>query len=59
MMRKLALYEQMGIPQIWFIDPSDPVWQRFEDGPLVDRETFSLPEPGMLFEMSEIGKPVR
>jgi Uma2 family endonuclease len=59
MMRKLALYEQMGIPQIWFIDPSDPVWQRFEDGRLVDRETFSLPERGMLFEMSEVGKLVR
>jgi Uma2 family endonuclease len=59
MMRELALYEQMGIPQIWLIDPRDPVWQQFEDGRLVDRETFSLPERGMLFEMSEIGKLVR
>jgi Uma2 family endonuclease len=58
MMRKLALYEQMGIPQIWLIDPSDPVWQRFEDGRLVDRETFSLPERGIHFEMSEISKLV-
>jgi Uma2 family endonuclease len=59
MMRKLELYEQMGIPQIWLIDPSDPVWQRFEDGRLADRETFSLPERGIQFEMSEIGKLVR
>jgi Uma2 family endonuclease len=59
MMRKLALYEEMGIPQIWLIDPSDPVWQRFEDGRLFDRDTFSLPERGMHFEMSEISKLVR
>jgi Uma2 family endonuclease len=59
MMRKLALYEQMGIPQIWLIDPSDPVWQRFEDGRLVDRDIFSLPERGIHFEMSEIGKLAR
>lgn len=59
MMRKLALYEQMGVPQIWLIDPSDPVWQRFEDGRLVDRDTFSLSEQGMHFEMAEIGKLVR
>jgi Uma2 family endonuclease len=59
MMRKLALYEEMGIPQIWFIDPSDPVWQRFEDGRLVDRETFSFPERGIQFDMSEIIKLVR
>jgi len=59
MMRKLSLYEQMGIPQIWFIDPADPVWQRFEDGRLLDCETFSQPERGIQFEMSEIGKLVR
>jgi Uma2 family endonuclease len=59
MMRKLALYQQMGIPQIWLIDPSDPVWQRFEDGCLVDRDTFSLLDRGIHFEMSKISKLVR
>jgi Uma2 family endonuclease len=59
MMRKLSLYEQMGIPQIWLIDPADPVWQRFEDGKLFDRDIFSLSERGIQFEMSEIGKLVR
>jgi Uma2 family endonuclease len=59
MMRKLALYEEMGIPQIWLIDPSDPVWQRFEYGKLVDRDVFSLPERGIQFEMIEIGKLVK
>ena len=57
-MRKLALYEQMGIPQIWLIDPSDPVWQRFENSKLADGETFLLPERGIQFAMSEIGKLV-
>jgi len=57
-MRKLTLYEQMGIPQIWLIDPSDPVWQRFENGKLADGETFLLPERGIQFAMSEIGKLV-
>jgi Uma2 family endonuclease len=59
MMRKLALYEQMSIPQIWHIDPSDPVWQRFEDGRLIDRDIFSFPERGIQFGMSEITKLVR
>ena len=59
MMRKLTLYEQMGIPQIWLIDPADPVWQRFQDGKLADRDTFSLPERGIDFEMNQIKELVR
>jgi len=58
MMRKLTLYEQMGIPQIWLIDPADPVWQRFEDGKLADQDTFSLPGRGIHFAMSEINQLV-
>jgi hypothetical protein len=49
----------MGIPQIWIIDPDDKVWQRFEDGRLVDRDVFSLPEREIDFQMAEIGKLVR
>jgi Uma2 family endonuclease len=59
MMRKLNDYQEMGIPQIWVIDPEDQVWQRFEDGRLADRDTFSLPELKIDFEMHEIGKLVR
>jgi Uma2 family endonuclease len=59
MMQKLNEYQQMGISQIWIIDPDDKVWQRFEDGRLVDREVFSLPKRGIDFQMAEIGKLVR
>jgi len=59
MMQKLNEYQQMGIPQIWIIDPDDKVWQRFEDGRLVDSEVFSLPGRGIDFEMNEIGRLVR
>jgi len=59
MMQKLNDYQSMGIPQIWIIDPEDKVWQRFEDGRLVDRQHFSHPELGISFAMSEIGKLVR
>ncbi|HEX4322903.1 MAG TPA: Uma2 family endonuclease [Acidobacteriaceae bacterium] len=59
MMRKLDLYAQMGIPQIWLIDPSDPVWQRFENGKLVDRDLFDLSGRGIRFEMKEITQLLR
>jgi len=62
-MRKLDLYEQMGIQQIWLIDPpaegTVPIWQRYENGRLADRETFSIPDRGINFSMSEIDKLVR
>ena len=62
-MRKLDLYEQMGIPQIWLIDPpaagTAPVWQRFHQGRLADSTAFSHPEKGIHFEMSEIAKLLR
>jgi Uma2 family endonuclease len=59
MMRKFDLYEQMGIPQIWLFDPADPVWRRFENGRLVDREIFSLPERGIEFPIRKINQLVR
>jgi len=58
MLRKLDLHEPMGVPQIWLLDPADPVWQRYENGRLVDRATFSLPERGIGFEMNEMAKLV-
>jgi Uma2 family endonuclease len=59
MMRKFDMYEQMGISQIWLIDPTDPVWQRYENGRLVDRGIFSQPESGIEFSIDEINKFVR
>ena len=59
MMRKLDLYAQMGIPQIWLIDPSDPIWQRFVEGKLVDSNLFDFPERGIRFEMKEITQLLR
>jgi Uma2 family endonuclease len=59
MMRKFDDYQQMGIAQIWVIDPDDAVWQRFENGRLADNPVFDFPERGIHFDMNEIGKLVR
>lgn len=59
MMRKFDDYQQMGIPQIWFIDPKDAIWQRYKDGKLADATAFSQPDLGIAFDMQEIGKLVR
>jgi Uma2 family endonuclease len=59
MMRKFDDYERMGIPQIWFIDPAEAIWQRYQHGKLSDQTHFSLPERGIEFEMTEITSLVR
>jgi len=59
LMRNLQAYQSTGIPQIWFIDPADKVWQRFVDGRLTDQSEFVLPDRGIQFDMKEIGKLVR
>ena len=56
MMRKFDDYEQMGIPQIWFIDPKHAIWQRYSNGKLADSDHFSEPSLGIEFDMNEIGK---
>jgi Uma2 family endonuclease len=58
LLRNLKDYEAMGIRQIWFIEPADPVRQRFADGHLYSASRFVLPERGIDFEMQEIGKLV-
>lgn len=58
LMRNLKDYEAMGIRQIWFIDPADPVWQRFEDGHLHSASRFYVPDRNIDFDMQEIGKLV-
>ncbi len=59
MLRKLGDYEQMGIPAIWVVDPKTGVWSRFEDGQMVRRSEFSLPERGIQFPMAAIAGLVR
>jgi Uma2 family endonuclease len=62
MMAKFEDYRQMGIPQIWLIDSDSPgphVWQRYEDGRLVNRNVFDLSSRGIHFDMDEITRRVR
>ena len=59
MMRKLEDYERMGIPAIWVIDPKTGIASRFEDGQMVRREEFLLPERGISFPLSAIAALVR
>jgi len=58
LLRNLVDYEAMGIPQIWFIDPADPVWQRFEGGQLRNASRFVVPDRGIDIDMQEIAKLV-
>jgi Uma2 family endonuclease len=53
LMRNLTDYKAMGIPQIWFIDPADPVWQRFESGHLRTASRFVLPDRAIDFDMQQ------
>jgi Uma2 family endonuclease len=57
MMRNLRLYEAMGIPQIWLVDPEDGSWQRFNQGRLEDATTFA--QQHINFEMQAINALVR
>ena len=59
MMRKPGDYEVMGIPAIWVINPETGVSFRCEDGQMVRREEFFLPERGMVFPLSGIADRVR
>jgi Uma2 family endonuclease len=52
--RKLENYKQMGIPQIWVVDPKDDTFFRYEDGNLLLRDSFSLPARGIVFDMNQI-----
>ena len=59
MSRKLGDYHAMGIAGIFVVDPETGMWSRYEDGQLVRREEFRLPERGIHFALAEIGKLVR
>ncbi len=58
LLRKLALYAAMGVPAIYSLDPDTGEFSRFEDGQLVRRARFELPERGIEFAFEEIAKLV-
>ena len=55
-MRKLGKFAAMGVPEIWVVDPETAIWTRFEDGQMLRREEFILPERGIQFATAEIGQ---
>jgi Uma2 family endonuclease len=52
--RRLEDYRNMGIPEIWVIDPQDSSFYRYEERQLTRKGTFSHAEQGITFEMNEI-----
>jgi Uma2 family endonuclease len=44
--RKLEDYRNMGIPEIWVIDPQDSTFYRYQDLQLQRNDSFSLAEKG-------------
>jgi Uma2 family endonuclease len=53
-LRKLADYEAMGIPEIWVIDPDTRIFSRYSDGQLLRRSEFDLGSRGIAFPVAEI-----
>ena len=56
--RKLGDYTRMGVPAVYSLDPDTGEFNRFEDGQLLRRERFELPERGIVFAFEEIAKLV-
>ena len=54
MKRKLEDYRAMGIPEIWVIDPQDTTFYRYEDLQLRRKDSFSLAEKGIAFDMNQL-----
>jgi Uma2 family endonuclease len=54
MKRKLEDYRAMGIPEIWVIDPQDSTFYRYEDLQLGRKDSFSLAEKGIAFDMNQL-----
>jgi Uma2 family endonuclease len=52
--RKLEDYRNMGIPEIWVIDPEDCAFYRYQDLQLQRNDSFSLTEKGIAFDMNQI-----
>jgi Uma2 family endonuclease len=54
MKRKLADYAQMGIPQIWVVDPDTGAFERYQDGRLSPATDFE--QGAIRFHLPEIAK---
>jgi Uma2 family endonuclease len=54
MKRKLEDYRAMGIREIWVIDPQDSTFYRYEDLQLQRKDSFSLAEKGIAFDMNQL-----
>jgi Uma2 family endonuclease len=52
--RKLEDYRNMGIPEIWVIDPQDTTFYRYEDLQLQRNHSFSHAEKGIAFDMNQL-----
>ena len=52
--RKMGDYRDMGIAEIWIIDPQDNTFYRYEDGQLLRNDTFSHAGKGIVFDMNQI-----
>jgi Uma2 family endonuclease len=51
---KLDDYADMGIPQIWIVDPKTGVFKQYADSCLRPATRFDLADRGIQFEVSEI-----
>ncbi len=54
MKRKLEDYRAMGIPEIWFIDPQDSTFYRYENLQLHRNDSFSHARKGITFDMNQL-----
>jgi len=52
--RKLEDYRNMGIPEIWVIDPQDSTFYRYQDLQLTRNDSFSLAAKGIAFDMNQL-----
>jgi Uma2 family endonuclease len=57
--RKLDDYTNMGISQIWVIDPEDASFSRYQDKHLLRSSSFVDPARSILFDTQEIEKLLR
>jgi Putative restriction endonuclease len=59
---KLNDYANMGIPQIWIVDPKDGIFKRYQDGVLVATTLFlhkyAFDDKSFSFPVNEITKLV-
>jgi len=52
--QRMEDYRAMGIPEIWIIDPQDSTFYRYEDLQLQRKDSFSLAEKGIAFDMNQL-----